>query len=113
MTAVVWEGGILRSCREHRTTGSRAWCFDCGTWCYPDALCPGCRTPNGVEAALDRLALLETVVKLARDLHRPIQDGHILRCRECRRDWPCDTSWKLDGLDSEDAPRDAAAPQQR
>lgn len=31
-----------RDCGEHRTVGERARCFDCSTWCYPDAPCPGC-----------------------------------------------------------------------
>lgn len=32
-----------RECGEHRTVGShRAWCFDCGEWCYPKAPCVRC-----------------------------------------------------------------------
>lgn len=28
---------------EHRTVGPhRAWCFQCGEWCYPDDLCARC-----------------------------------------------------------------------
>lgn len=32
-----------RECGEHRTVGSyRAWCFDCGEWCYPGDPCVRC-----------------------------------------------------------------------
>lgn len=32
-----------RECGEHRTVGDyRAWCFDCGEWCYPNAPCVRC-----------------------------------------------------------------------
>lgn len=32
-----------RECGEHRTVGAhRAWCFDCGEWCYPPAPCVRC-----------------------------------------------------------------------
>jgi hypothetical protein len=35
-----------RSCGEHRTLGShRAWCFDCGEYCYPNIPCSGCSYP--------------------------------------------------------------------
>ena len=39
-------------------------------------------------------------IDLMRDLHRPIASspGGVLRCKECRNDWPCDTSWRLDGF---------------
>lgn len=37
-----WEGNPDRNCGEHRTTGARAWCFDCSEWCYPNILCHGC-----------------------------------------------------------------------
>ena len=31
-------------CGAHRTVGShRAWCHDCGEWCYPNDSCHGCR----------------------------------------------------------------------
>lgn len=36
-----------RACGEHRTTGLRAWCFDCGEWCYPGNGCIRCRHPEG------------------------------------------------------------------
>jgi len=36
-------GHPKRECGEHRTVGShRAWCHDCGEWCYPDIPCRGC-----------------------------------------------------------------------
>jgi hypothetical protein len=38
-----FEGFEGRECGDHRTVGDyRAWCFDCVTWCYPEAPCPGC-----------------------------------------------------------------------
>jgi hypothetical protein len=37
-----WEGREGRTCGEHRTTGSRAWCFQCSEWCYPRLTCNGC-----------------------------------------------------------------------
>lgn len=40
---VGWEP---RECGDHRTVGDyRAWCFDCGEWCYSreiDMACKGC-----------------------------------------------------------------------
>jgi hypothetical protein len=41
-------GHFPRECGEHRTAGPhRAWCHDCGEWCYPDdeMACKGCRIP--------------------------------------------------------------------
>lgn len=35
-----WEG--MKAATEHRTTGSRAWCFQDGTWCYETVLCECC-----------------------------------------------------------------------
>lgn len=40
-----WAGMEARECGEHRTTGGRAWCFDCSQWCYPSQLCRGCELP--------------------------------------------------------------------
>jgi hypothetical protein len=37
-----WEGNPDRNCGDHRTTGARAWCFDCREWCYPKINCHGC-----------------------------------------------------------------------
>ena len=34
-----------RDCGEHRTTGDRAWCFDCSEWCYPSMPCVRCEAP--------------------------------------------------------------------
>lgn len=32
-----------RECGEHRTVGDhRAWCHDCGEWCYPRIPCLRC-----------------------------------------------------------------------
>jgi hypothetical protein len=42
-----FEGHTPRVCGEHRTVGShRAWCFDDGSWCYPDDPCAGCDPKN-------------------------------------------------------------------
>lgn len=46
-----FEGHDGRECGEHRTTGGRAWCFDCSEWCYPTIPCKGCEVPQ-LEAAL-------------------------------------------------------------
>lgn len=43
----MFEGHQPRGCGEHRTVGSRAWCFDCSEWCYPDSGCIRCRYPEG------------------------------------------------------------------
>jgi len=40
-----FEGYDGRECGEHRTTGPRAWCFNCQEWCYPDIPCRGCELP--------------------------------------------------------------------
>lgn len=40
-----FEGHDGRECGEHRTTGGRAWCFECSEWCYPEAACKGCELP--------------------------------------------------------------------
>ena len=38
-----FEGHDQRTCGEHRTVGEhRAWCYDCGEWCYPNTPCRGC-----------------------------------------------------------------------
>lgn len=42
MTEEYFTGHENRECGEHRTTGSRAWCFNCNEWCYPQMPCVGC-----------------------------------------------------------------------
>ena len=38
-----FHGHPRRNCGEHRTVGThRAWCHDCGEWCYPTIPCQGC-----------------------------------------------------------------------
>lgn len=38
-----FEGHAGRECGEHRTVGPvRAWCFECGEWCYPRSPCVRC-----------------------------------------------------------------------
>jgi hypothetical protein len=46
-----------RVCGEHRTAGShRAWCYDCGEWCYPESPCVRCEIIQLREAAVRRRA---------------------------------------------------------
>jgi hypothetical protein len=49
----MFAGWSPRDCGDHRTVGDhRAWCFDCGEWCYSytlEAGCEGCRAPNTTE----------------------------------------------------------------
>jgi hypothetical protein len=42
-----------RECGEHRTTGDRAWCFDCSEWCYPSMPCARCELPVLRKVAAD------------------------------------------------------------
>jgi hypothetical protein len=42
---IEFTGHENRECGEHRTTGLRAWCFDCSEWCYPALPCKGCELP--------------------------------------------------------------------
>jgi hypothetical protein len=56
-TAERFEGHDDRECGEHRTTGSRAWCFDCSEWCYPHAPCKGCELPS-LRGAVERVRAL-------------------------------------------------------
>lgn len=38
-----FEGFAPRECGDHRTVGEhRAWCHDCGEWCYPGTPCVRC-----------------------------------------------------------------------
>lgn len=38
-----FHGWLDRNCGEHRTVGPiRAWCFDCGEWCYSHSRENGC-----------------------------------------------------------------------
>lgn len=48
-TSENFHGHQPRECGEHRTVGQvRAWCFDCGEWCYarPEMACRGCELPR-------------------------------------------------------------------
>lgn len=49
-----WEGFTERECGDHRTTGGRAWCFDCSEWCYKHVPCKGCEVPR-LRDVLDRV----------------------------------------------------------
>jgi hypothetical protein len=43
-----FNGHRPRACGEHRTVGPhRAWCYQCGEWCYPNDGCIRCRYPSG------------------------------------------------------------------
>ena len=60
-----------RECGEHRTVGPhRAWCHDCGEWCYPDAemACKGCRIPilegHGPHYSFTRDQLIDALTHL-------------------------------------------------
>lgn len=50
-----------RICGEHHTTGARAWCFSCTTWCYPDfeMACPGCQVPELRKQLEEKIARLK------------------------------------------------------
>lgn len=54
-----WEGHEQRECTEHRTTGGRAWCFDCTEWCYESSPCRGCELP----LLRDKIAKVEEAVR--------------------------------------------------
>lgn len=58
-TATHFVGHENRECGEHRTTGPRAWCFDCSEWCYPAIPCKGCELPT-LRAAVERVEALLT-----------------------------------------------------
>ncbi|MHB1762648.1 MAG: hypothetical protein ACYCS4_07915 [Acidimicrobiales bacterium] len=49
--------GMASATGEHRTTGQRAWCFECGEWCYPEQPCVCCArtTPDTLRAWVRRL----------------------------------------------------------
>lgn len=65
-----WEGRTVRSCGEHRTTGGRAWCLDCGEWCYQTAPCTGCARPQ----LRDLAALLRRIAKELADVVEVLGD---------------------------------------
>lgn len=53
-TAERFAGHDERECGEHRTTGPRAWCFECQEWCYPKIPCKGCELPS-LRTAIERI----------------------------------------------------------
>lgn len=63
------------------------------------AECGGDRTLQHHCDLVAEVRKLRERIALMRDLHRPTGVLGVVRCRECRNDWPCDTAWKLDGLD--------------
>ena len=54
----LFAGHEPRDCGEHRTTGGRAWCFECTEWCSPRRPCKGCELP----ALRRRMGLLEALL---------------------------------------------------
>ena len=62
-----WEGCVERECGDHRTTGRRAWCFDCTEWCYEAIPCKGCAVPI-LEAKVARAEALRLAVLHVRDV---------------------------------------------
>lgn len=63
-----FEGHEERECGEHRTTGLRAWCFDCHEWCYPEAPCTGCHAPalrHALNATLEWLLTLDDEIRFS------------------------------------------------
>ena len=74
---------------EHRTTGGRAWCYDCSEWCYtaPEMQCKCCRVV-ALEAEVAALhvkaeydALLAEVAAL-REVLQEIRDNEGKVCEE-------------------------------
>ena len=59
-----YEGHEDRSCGDHRTTGRRAWCFECHEWCYPANPCRGCELPTLRE---ENQRLRESLLSIATD----------------------------------------------
>lgn len=61
-----FEGHDPRECDEHRTVGPhRAWCFDCGEWCYPSSPCIRCEAPKlRKEAPAVPVGQLRSAIKL-------------------------------------------------
>jgi hypothetical protein len=73
---VDWHGVVDSECGEHRTTGLRAWCYACTTWCYPEDPCPGCDHPRLLTeiARLGRVREAATVLVEMIERFRPL-DG--------------------------------------
>ena len=60
-----------RECGEHRTTGDRAWCFDCTEMCYAAGQpCKGCR----VVAQDKRITALENALHAYAPNHDLLKD---------------------------------------
>lgn len=69
-----FEGHLPRECGEHRTVGPhRAWCYDCGEWCYPKNPCVRCERALAMSKnAMDNdkqfaLEVVQVVVQNAAD----------------------------------------------
>lgn len=71
-----FEGLTPRECGEHRTVGPhRAWCHDCGEWCYPTEPCTlCCRAPA---STVDREALAHFVANaISRSAQQHVPVGY-------------------------------------
>ena len=67
-----FEGHQGRECGEHRTTGQRAWCFDCTEWCYDHVPCKGCELP-----------MLRNLIKRLDWPNIHTHYGYTTTCRDC------------------------------
>ncbi len=72
-----WEKGnfLGHGVCEHRTTGGRAWCYNCEEWCYPNEPCVRCKEP------LTR-ALLVEALEVIEDMEARAFSGNIY-CPTC------------------------------
>ena len=58
-----------RECGDHRSTGSRAWCFECSEWCYPRIPCKGCE----IEGLRDRVVRIDRTMVPVEQLRAAIR----------------------------------------
>lgn len=79
-----------RDCGDHRTTGERAWCFDCSEWCYPDVPCSRCGYPMLRRQAANDLGRFE---RIAEAHAKHVGQGGLTSgcCNECDLPYPCPT----------------------
>jgi hypothetical protein len=106
-TAPRFEGHDGRECGEHRTTGHRAWCFECSEWCYPNIPCRGCELPalrKRVEQAENRAALFREQVRMEHE--RAEQAEQTLRAVEIDRDQWRDRAHALRAALDADQPKE-------
>jgi len=75
-----WEGYTPRECGEHRTTGQRAWCFDCQEWCSLGLPCRGCEIGPLLDVA--RAAMRIDIDLAAQCLYEAAERGRADRAGE-------------------------------